>query len=232
MPKGICQRGAIGLHAWPQLPLCCLLMHLKCCNFRPLGGSWMGLQALFHIATGRHERYTAPAGVHTTTPTPSPSEPGGPPLPLHLRPLGSYSSGARGTAAVGAGTLELSVNGLIDTTFSCYSSPKAADAMPKGAPSAGTHGHSCHFATLLMHLKCCNFRPLGPFGITLRAGWVMDGAAGFIPHCHWPSRTIYGTSRRTYDHANAKVQASQVRPCPCTCGLWGATAPALEARRR
>jgi hypothetical protein len=29
------------------------------------------------------------------------------------------SSGARGTAAVGAGALELSVNELIDTTFSC-----------------------------------------------------------------------------------------------------------------
>ena len=50
-----------------------LLMHFKRCNFRPpmvrlaplfvLGGSWMGLQALFRIATGRHERYTAPAGV-------------------------------------------------------------------------------------------------------------------------------------------------------------------------
>jgi hypothetical protein len=28
-----------------------------------LGEPWMGLQALFCIATGRHERYTAPAGV-------------------------------------------------------------------------------------------------------------------------------------------------------------------------
>jgi hypothetical protein len=51
-------------------------------------------------------------------------------------------------------------------------------------------------AALLMHVKRCNFRPPGPFGITLRAGWVMDGAAGLSPHCHWPSRTIYGTSRR------------------------------------
>jgi hypothetical protein len=49
---------------------------------------------------------------------------------------------------------------------------------------------------LLVHLKCCNFRPTGPFGITLRAGCAMDAAVGLIPHCHWPSRTIYGTSRR------------------------------------
>jgi hypothetical protein len=114
--------------------------------------------------------------------TPSPSEPG---PPLHLRPLGSYSSGARGTAAVGAGAMEPSVNELIDTTFGCYPSSKSADAMPKGAPSAGTHAQH---ATLLMHFKCCNFRPTGPFGITLRAGWVMDGAT---PHCHWPCHEQY-----------------------------------------
>jgi hypothetical protein len=41
---------------------------------------------------------------------PSPSEPG---PPLHLRPLGSYISGARGTAAVGAGALKPSVNELL-----------------------------------------------------------------------------------------------------------------------
>jgi hypothetical protein len=32
-----------------------------------------------------------------------------------------------------------------------------------------------------------NFRPAGPFGITLRAGCVMDGALGAIPHCYWLS---------------------------------------------
>jgi hypothetical protein len=48
---------------------------------------------------------------------------------------------------------------------------------------------------LLIHLKCCNFRPTGPFGITLRAGCAVDGAVGLVLHCHWPSRTIYGTSR-------------------------------------
>jgi hypothetical protein len=31
---------------------------------------------------------------------------------------------------------------------------------------------------------------------TLRAGCVMYGTVGRIQHCHWPSRTIYGTSRR------------------------------------
>ena len=31
---------------------------------------------------------------------------------------------------------------------------------------------------LLMHLNCCNFRPTGPFGITLRAGCVIHGAVG------------------------------------------------------
>jgi hypothetical protein len=41
----------------------CVRTYLKCCNFRPTGpcGPWMGLYALFRIATGRHERYTAPA---------------------------------------------------------------------------------------------------------------------------------------------------------------------------
>jgi hypothetical protein len=57
-------------------------------------------------------------------------------------------------------------------------------------------GDKGHALALLMHLKRCNFRPTGPFGITLRAGCAMDGAVCLIPHCHWPSRTIYGTSRR------------------------------------
>jgi hypothetical protein len=122
--------------------------------------------------------------------TPSPSEPG---PSLHLRPLERYSSGARGTTAIRADAMELPVNGLIDTTFGCYPSSKAADAMPKGAPSVGTH---VQHATLLMHLKCCNFQPTGPFGTILRAGCVMDGTVGVIPRCHWLSRTIYGTFRR------------------------------------
>ena len=37
-------------------------------------------------------------------------------------------------------------------------------------------------ATLLMHLNRCNFRPTGPFGTTLRAGCVIHGAVGPIPH--------------------------------------------------
>jgi hypothetical protein len=105
----------------------------------------------------------------------------GPPRPCTAwRPLGRYSSGARGTALVRAGALEPPVNELIDTTFGCYPSSKAADAVPKGAPSVGTQAQ--HATCLLMHLKCCNFRPAGPFGITLRAGCVMDGALDAIPH--------------------------------------------------
>jgi hypothetical protein len=41
---------------------------------------------------------------------------------------------------------------------------------------------------LLMHLNCCNFRPTGPFGISLRAGCVIHGAVGLIPHCHSTGR--------------------------------------------
>jgi hypothetical protein len=113
--------------------------------------------------------------------------------PLHLRPLGRYSSGAGGTTAARAGALEPSANELIGTTFSCYRSSKSADTMPKGAPTIWTHAQH---AALLMHLQCCNFRPTGPFGIAFRAGCAMDGDVGLIPHCHWPSRTIYGTSAR------------------------------------
>jgi hypothetical protein len=53
--------------------------------------------------------------------------------------LGRCSSGARGTTALRAGALGPSVNGLIDTNFGCYPSSKAADDMPRGAPSVGTH---------------------------------------------------------------------------------------------
>ena len=38
---------------------------------------------------------------------------------------------------------------------------------PKGCQPFGTKAQR---AALLMHLNCCNFRPTGPFGITLRAG--------------------------------------------------------------
>jgi hypothetical protein len=45
----------------------------------------------------------------------------------------------------------------------------------------------------LCNLCNCNLplsRPAGPFGITLRAGCVMDGAVGVFRHCHWLLRTI------------------------------------------
>jgi hypothetical protein len=36
------------------------------------------------------------------------------------------------------------------------------------------HWHVCALAlALLMHSKCCNFRPTGPFGISLRARCIM-----------------------------------------------------------
>ena len=130
----------------------------------------------------------------TPATTPSPSEPS---PSLYLRPLGRYSSGARGATAMQASALEASVNELIDAIFGCYPSSKAADVVPKWAPNIQTFGtKQAQHATLLMHLKRCNFRPTGPFGISLRAGCVMDGAVGLMPHCHWPSRTIYGTSWR------------------------------------
>jgi hypothetical protein len=65
-----------------------------------------------------------------------------------------------------------------------------------GGSYSATTSHMGKCMALLMHLKCCNFRPTGPFGITLCAGCVMDGAVGLMPHCNWPSRTIYGTSWR------------------------------------
>jgi hypothetical protein len=138
---------------------------------------------------------TGPFRRAPVTTTPSPSEPG---PSLYLRPLGRCSSGARGTTAVQANALEPSVNGLIDTTFGCYPSSKAADVVPKGAPTIWHTSTACHISPccLLLPLKCYNFRPTGPFGTTLRAGCDMNGAVGPIPHCHWPSRTIYGTSRR------------------------------------
>jgi hypothetical protein len=129
----------------------------------------------------------------TPATTPSPSEPS---PSLYLRPLGRYSSGARGATAMQASALEASVHELIDTIFGCYPSSKAAGVVyPKGCQPFGTKAPQ-RASTLLMHLNCCNFRPTGPFGITLRAGCVIHGAVGPMPHCHWPSRTIYGTSWR------------------------------------
>jgi len=129
----------------------------------------------------------------TPATTPSPSEPS---PSLYLRPLGRYSSGARGATAMQASALEASVNELIDTIFGCYPSSKAAGVVPKGVPTIWHKRPQPQRATFLMHLNCCNFRPAGPFGTTLCAGCVIHGAVGLIPHCHWPSRTIYGTSWR------------------------------------
>ena len=54
---------------------------------------------------------------------------------LRLRRSKRYGSGARGATAMQANALEASVNELIDTTFGCYPSSKAADVVPKGAPT-------------------------------------------------------------------------------------------------
>jgi hypothetical protein len=57
-----------------------------------------------------------------------------------------------------AGALEAPVDELIDATFGfgCCPSSKTANVVPKGAPSAGTHGthtHSiCHLADALKML--------------------------------------------------------------------------------
>jgi hypothetical protein len=49
--------------------------------------------------------------------------------------LGRYSSGNRGATAVQANVLGPSVNELIDITFGCYPSSKAAGVVPKGVPT-------------------------------------------------------------------------------------------------
>ena len=85
----------------------------------------------------------------TPATTPSPSEPG---PSLYLRPLGRYSSGNRGATAVQANALETSVNELIDTTFGCYTSSKAAGVVPKGVPTIwhkSTARHLAHALKLL-----------------------------------------------------------------------------------
>jgi hypothetical protein len=48
---------------------------------------------------------------------------------------------------------------------------------PNGHQPFGTHAQH---ATLPMHSKCCNFRPTGPFGPTLRAGCVIYGVGRFV----------------------------------------------------
>jgi hypothetical protein len=118
----------------------------------------------------------------TPATTPSPSEPG---PSLYLRPLGRYSSGARGATAVQASALEASISELIDAIFGCYPSSKAAE---EAVPSTCVG----------------DARPCAGRGAT--------------------------RARSTVPQRPRQVRATQVRPC--TGGRWGATAPALEARRR
>jgi hypothetical protein len=82
--------------------------------------------------------------------TPSPSDTWS--ASLYLRPLGRYSSGARGTTAIRASVLEASVNELIDTIFGCYPSSKSADVVPKGAPTIWHKSTACHLADALKML--------------------------------------------------------------------------------
>jgi hypothetical protein len=64
--------------------------------------------------------------------------------------LGRCSSGARGATAVRAGALEPPVNELTDITSGCYPSSKAADAMPKVAPTIlHTRTAACRLAEAL-----------------------------------------------------------------------------------
>jgi hypothetical protein len=77
-----------------------------------------------------------------------------------------------------AGALEAPVNELIDTTFGfgCCPSSKAANVVPKGAPSAGTHGTHAQHTTLRMPFKCCNFRPTGHWPVWHHPScWVRHG---------------------------------------------------------
>jgi hypothetical protein len=155
-----------------------------------LGASWMGLWELSSAVTGCHERYTARAGG--VWPAAGPE--------------------AAGTSDFSCSVREIAAERLIfDRSDQQKPNPRQS-YIPWQPPSAPprhmggrwwlilgrglTHGHMHWPWWLVMHLKCCNFRPTGPFGITLRAGCVMDGTVGFFPHCHWLSRTIYGTSWR------------------------------------
>jgi hypothetical protein len=164
----------------PQLsPLWSVWHHSSCWVGHGLGCRRYSTLSLAVTNDIRHQpAYIRPRQVRASQ--------GGP--PLHLRPLGSYSSGARGTAAVGSGALGPSINELIDTTFGCCRSSKAADAMPKGAPSAGT---------LLMHFKCSNLPELctprqissAPFRHMGGRWWLILGrdlAYMGISICHWP----------------------------------------------
>ena len=90
-----------------------------------------------------------PVPPHPAATTPSPSEPS---PSLYLRPLGRYSAGARGAAAMQASALGASVNELIDTTFGCYPSSKSAGVVPKGVPTIwhkSTARHLAHALKLL-----------------------------------------------------------------------------------
>jgi hypothetical protein len=93
---------------------------------------WRGSSSAEHVCWRRSAVRWAwgHTGPFRRTPatTPSPSESG---PSLYLWPLGRYSSGARGATAVQAGALEPSVNELIETTFGCYLSSKAAGVVPK-----------------------------------------------------------------------------------------------------
>ena len=105
-------------------------------------------------------------GAFRRTPasTPSPSEPS---PSLYLRPLGRYSSGARGATAMQASALEASVNELIDTIFGCYPSSKSAGVVPKGVPTIwhkSTARHLAHalnpFAALVVYIRPRIYFPL------------------------------------------------------------------------
>jgi hypothetical protein len=50
---------------------------------------------------------------------------------------------------VQASALEASVNELIDTIFGCYRSLKAADVVPKWAPTIWHKSTACHLAHAL-----------------------------------------------------------------------------------
>jgi hypothetical protein len=74
--------------------------------------------------------------------TPSPSEPVVRPCTCTCGRWGRYSSAARGATAIRTGALEAPVNELIDTTFGCYPSSKAADVSAQRGTNHLAQKHS------------------------------------------------------------------------------------------
>ena len=88
-----------------------------------------------------------------------------------------------------------------------------------GGSYSATTSHMGKCMALLMHLNCCNFRPTGPFGISLRAGCVIHGALGLIPHLSgiwegrwwliWAICWLFNAPHKIFRHSGRRL-------CPLT----------------